>query len=66
MINYHSMLNRHLSKCNQESVLEFFEERAVVREYEGRNPRDTAEALAFQDTISHFSLANHILTTTTI
>jgi hypothetical protein len=66
MINYHSMLNRHLSKCNYEDVQEFFEEQIAVRQYEGNNPQDTAEALAFQDTIAHFSLANHILTTTTI
>lgn len=65
-MDYFSMLKRHLIWCNQTDVQEFFEERAAVRQYEGKMPQDTAEALAFQDTISHFSLSNHILSTTTI
>jgi hypothetical protein len=65
-MNYYSMFEKHLNRCDQADVQEFFEERAAVRQYEGKMPQDTAEALAFQDTISHFSLSNHILSTTTI
>jgi len=64
MLNYHTLLNKHLNHIPEEDYKEFFEERAGIRQYEGNNPRDTAEALAFQDTIAHFSLTNHIISTT--
>ena len=34
-------------------IQEFFEERAAIREYDGKYPRDIAEQLAFADTFSH-------------
>lgn len=64
MIDYTVLLNKHLSHIPQEQWLEFFNERAAVRHFEGNTPIDTAEALAFQDTISYFYLTNHILATT--
>lgn len=63
MINH---LIKHLPYIPVEDLAEFFEERAGVREFDGRYPRDEAERYAFQDTIDHYYLANHILHTTNI
>lgn len=53
-----------LRNVDRDNVIEFFEERAAVREFEAGYPRDEAERLAFQDTIDYFAVANHILETT--
>lgn len=59
-------LYKHLPNIDPELIVEFYEERAAVRQYEANYPQDEAERLAFQDTIDYFSLANHILNTSTI
>ena len=63
MIN---QLIKHLPTIDPEDIMEFFEERAGVREFDGGYSRDEAERLAFQDTIDYYSLANHILSTTNV
>jgi hypothetical protein len=63
MIN---QLIKHLPNIPVEDITEFYEERAGVREFDGGYPRAEAERLAFQDTINHYSLTNHILNATTI
>ncbi len=57
-------LIQQLPFIDEENLKEFFEERAAVREYEGKLPRDLAEEAAFRDTVSYFFLTNHIVKTT--
>lgn len=43
------VLLRGLPKDEQEAALEFYEERAAIREYEGCEPREVAEAEALEE-----------------
>ena len=63
MIN---MLIKHLPNIPIVDIVEFYEERAGVREFDGGYSREDAEVLAFQDTIDYYSLTNTILNTTTL
>lgn len=60
------LLISKLNNIPKDNILEFYEERAAVRQYDGGYSRTEAEVLAFQDTIDFFSLTNHILNTTNI
>ena len=64
MVHHH--LIKRLPGINPESIIEFFEERAAIREHEAGMHRSLAEQFAFQDTIKHFYLDNHIINTTNL
>jgi hypothetical protein len=59
-------LKQRLPYIHYDNLLEFFEERAAIREYEGKMSRESAEDAAFFDTIDYFAVTNHILSTTDI
>jgi hypothetical protein len=44
--------------CDAEDCQAYFEERAAIREYDGGLPRDEAERLAFEDTVTHWFVLN--------
>lgn len=66
MNEYLERLFSILPFIDQEDITEFFNERAAVREYEANMTRVDAEALAFQDTIDHFYITNHINQTSAV
>ena len=61
MINKLTALLPYIDK---ENLIEFYEERAAVREYNGNMTRERAEECAFHDTIGFFNVENHIKATT--
>ena len=63
MIN---QLIKHLPTIDPENIKEFYEERAGIREFDGGMSKSLAERYAFQDTLDHFYLVNHINETSNI
>ena len=57
-------LIQRLPYIDKDNLVEFFEERAGVRQFEGNMSKEHAEDAAFFDTIDYFAVANHILQTT--
>ena len=57
-------LIQRLPYIDKGNLVEFFEERAGVRQFEGNMSKENAEDAAFFDTIDYFAVANHILQTT--
>ena len=59
-------LIKHLPTIDPENIREFYEERAGIREFDGRMPKAIAERYAFEDTMAYFCIANHINQTSNI
>lgn len=66
MNEYLERLFSILAFIDKEDLTEFFNERAAVREYEANMTRADAEGMAFQDTIDHFYIYNHINQTSAV
>ncbi len=49
---------KNASRWDAEDCQAYFEERAAIREYDGGLPRDEAERLAFEDTVTHWFVLN--------
>ena len=45
---------------NQDDLVEFFEERAGIRQFDGNMTKEDAEHAAFTDTVAFFSYSNHL------
>ena len=53
-----------LPYIDKDNIIEFYEERAGVRQFEGNMSKERAEECAYFDTIDFFGLENHIKATT--